>query len=202
MGHDPHVNSTAGSPAAGHRDPLTAALPRSFLVAMLEREVVEADTLGKRFAVCLLDVDDLRRVNERAGFRVGDSVLAAVADAAREELRCPRWRNVPSALGRYDGDALAVLLRCGERDALLDFGRAVAAAVGGSEFAGPTRVKLSVAAVVYEFGETTDALLARLERTLHVGKQFGEGRVEVAPQGGWERAGRTLAVVGRAGAAR
>jgi diguanylate cyclase (GGDEF)-like protein len=202
MDHDPHVNSTAGAPGAGHRDALTAALPRSFLVAMLEREVVEADAVGKRFAVCLLDVDELRRVNERAGFRVGDSVLAAVAEAAREELRRPRWRNMPSAVGRYDGDALAVLLRCGDREALLDFGRAVSAAVAGSEFTGSTRVKLSVAAVVYELGENTDALLARLERTLHLVKQIGEVLDEVAPQGGWERAGRTLTVVRGAGAAR
>ncbi|HEU4620350.1 MAG TPA: hypothetical protein VFV10_20115, partial [Gammaproteobacteria bacterium] len=56
--------------------------------------------------------------------------------------------------------------------------------------------KVSIAAVVYEFGETVDALLARLERTLYVGKQFGRGRIEIAPSGGWERAARTLSVVG------
>jgi len=42
------------------------------------------------------------------------------------------------------------------------------ARIAGAEFVAATRVKVSVAAVVYEFGEQVDALLARLERTLHL----------------------------------
>jgi diguanylate cyclase (GGDEF)-like protein len=185
-------------PAAGGRDALTAALPRSVFVAMLEREVAQADASGKPFSVCLLDIDDFRKVNACLGFRAGDKLLAAVADAARTELCRARWRDVPSALGRYDGDEIAVVLRHADCDGVREFGRAVAAAVEGAEHGVSTRIKLSVAAVVYEFGEATDGLLARLERTLHLCKQFGEGAVEVARAGGWERSARTLVLAAAA----
>jgi diguanylate cyclase (GGDEF)-like protein len=189
----PIPNSTR--PGPGGRDALTAALPRSIFIAALEGEAAQAAASGKPFSVCLLDIDDLRKVNARFGFRAGDLALAAIAQAARAELRQPRWRDVPSALGRYDGDELAVVLRHAEREDVRDFGRAVAMAVEGAELETSARVTLSVAAVVYEFGESVDALLARLERTLHVCKQFGAAGVEVAPTGGWERAARTLAGV-------
>jgi diguanylate cyclase (GGDEF)-like protein len=179
--------------AAG-RDSLTAALPRASFVATLEREAANANAGGRPFSVCLVDVDDLRQINARFGYREGDRVLRAVAEAAREELRRPRYRDVPSALGRYDGDELAVVLRHADSDDVREFAGAVTAAVAAARVCKTSRVKLSAAAVVYEFGESVDALLARLESTLHVCKQFGDGGVEVAPAGSWERAARTLKV--------
>jgi diguanylate cyclase (GGDEF)-like protein len=190
------IPNSSGFAAAGGRDALTAAVVRPFFLAMLEREVLRADETGRPFAVCLVDVDDLRKVNAQAGFRAGDTVLAGVSDAIRQGLRARRWRGVPNAVARYDGDALAVMLRQPDREQVREFAERLAARIAGVEFVAATRVKVSVAAVVYEFGEQVDALLARLERTLHLGKQFGPGRVEIAPSGGWERAARTMSVVG------
>jgi diguanylate cyclase (GGDEF)-like protein len=196
IGHTMFPTLDIAGGAGGGRDSLTAALARPFFVAMLEREVVHADQTGKAFSLCLLDVDGLKKVNARAGFRVGDVVLAGVADAVRQELKAAEWRDVASAVARYDGDALAVMLRRAQREGVQAFAARIAAGVAAVEFVESTRVNVSVAAVVYEFGESVDALLAKLERTLHVCKQFGEGRIEIAPSGGWERAARTLSVVG------
>jgi diguanylate cyclase (GGDEF)-like protein len=184
-----------GAPDTG-RDPLTGALGRGFFVALLEREVVQADETGQAFALCLLDVDELAKINLEAGFRAGDRVLGAVADIVRQRLRAEEGRGVPAVTSRYDGDGLALLLRSTHREAVASLAEDVAGTLASVELAGSVRASVSAAVVLYEFGESVDALLGRLERTLHVAKQFGPGCVEVAPSGGWERAARLNAAVG------
>ncbi len=173
-------------------DPLTGALSRPFFVAMLEREVLEAAETGRPFGLCLLNVDELCKINATAGFRAGDALLARAVRAAREALRSAPWRGVASAVARYDGDGLLVLLRCAQLEAVLGFAEALQARVAALR-CGTLRASVTAAVVSYEFGDSPDALLARTERTLHVAKQFGPGRIEVAPAGGWERAAKALA---------
>lgn len=177
------------------RDALTGALSRQTFLSVLEREVLEAaeETRG-RFALCLADVDELRKVNAQKGLRVGDAVLAGLADAIRQGLREPAWRTVPKAVARYDGDALAILLKKPPRfGSVAELAERFSGRMGAAEFIEGTRVSVSVAVVRHEPGESLDELLARLELTLHVCKQFGRGRVELAPMGGWERAVRLRA---------
>ncbi len=189
----PHLEPPRAYPVA--RDPLTGALSRPFFFRMLEREVLEAEATGRAFALCLVDFDELCKINAAAGFRTGDAVLAGAAGAAREQLGETQWRAVPGVVARYDGDALLVLLRCARRDAVLAFATGLQQRIGALRWGGPP-ASVSAAVVVYEFGDSADALLARTERTLYVAKQFGPGHVEAAPAGGWERAAKALAAGG------
>lgn len=84
--------------AASTRDPLTGLLSR--------REVMrQGATLGAGDVVCLIDVDDFRRVNTAAGHSGGDSVLSALGHLIRDAIR------VTDCAGRYGGDELVVLQR-------------------------------------------------------------------------------------------
>lgn len=166
--------------APAHYDPLTRALTRPVFLAALRDHVQQAQDSGRTFCVCLVDVDELKNVNDRHGLRTGDRVLAALAERLRATLDEPGWHAMAHLLARYDGDALIVLaapceLRQGEKLA-----EALRFHVAEAPLHEQVGVTVSVAVAQHRIGESVDELLARTERALHAAKQFGRDRVEVS----------------------
>lgn len=161
-------------------DPLTRALTRPVFLAALRDHAQQAQTSGRAFCVCLVDVDQLQNINDRHGLRTGDRVLAALAERLRATLEQPGWHAMTHQLARYDGDALIVLAA----PASLAQGEALAEALRFHVAEAPLHeaigVTVSVAVAQYRIGESIDELLARIERALHAAKQSGRDRVEVS----------------------
>jgi diguanylate cyclase (GGDEF)-like protein len=86
------------------RDELTRVFNRRYFYERLQRELEEARDLGHTLGVVLLDVDDLKTVNDTFGHKVGDEVLAAVGRLLSEHTRAC---DVPARVG---GDEFAVLM--------------------------------------------------------------------------------------------
>ena len=161
-------------------DPLTRALTRPSFLSVLGGRALHADESGETFGVCLVDVDRLKNVNDELGLRVGDEVLAALAERVRATLEQPGWHPMEHTLARYDGDALIVLTQpCNSRQ-----GETLAEAlrfhVAETPLHDGVAITVSIAIAIYRIGESVDALLARTEKALHVAKQFGRDRVEVS----------------------
>ena len=161
-------------------DPLTRTLTRPVFLAALRDHVQQAQTSGRTFCVCLVDVDQLQNVNDRHGLRTGDRVLAALADRLRGTLEEPGWHAMAHQLARYDGDALIVLAA----PCTLAQGEALAEALRFHVAEAPLHesvgVTVSAAVAQYRIDESIDELLARTERALHAAKQFGRDRVEIS----------------------
>jgi diguanylate cyclase (GGDEF)-like protein len=159
---------------------LARALSRADFLERLESAVVRATAEGGGIVLCLLDVDQLRNVNDRHGQAAGDAALRAVATAVVGTLEHARWSALEGTLGRFDGDGLIVMLR----GARLHEGEEVAEdlrrRISSAPVAPALRVTVSAAVAAHRPGESTDSLLARTERTLHLAKQFGGDRVESA----------------------
>ena len=86
------------------RDELTQLLNRRYFYQRLQRELDEARDLGHTLGVVLLDVDDLKGINDTFGHEVGDEVLAG---AGRMLAQHTRACDVPARVG---GDEFAVLM--------------------------------------------------------------------------------------------
>jgi diguanylate cyclase (GGDEF)-like protein len=162
------------------RDALTLALTRPSFLNALHAQALLAQRTGNTFCICLVDVDRLRSINDSRGVAVGDKVLAGVADRLRNVVEQPAWHRSEYTFGRYDGGALMVLAR----PCALHHGELLAEAlrfgVAEGTFAERVGVTVSIGVAQYRIGESTDELLARTERALHVAKQFGRDRVEVS----------------------
>jgi diguanylate cyclase (GGDEF)-like protein len=86
------------------RDPLTGAANRRTFEEELAREVARHRRTREAFAVILLDVDDLKRRNDRHGHQAGDCALMGLVQA------CIRTVRETDVVARIGGDEFAVLL--------------------------------------------------------------------------------------------
>ena len=81
-------------------DPLTGLGNHRHFHERLERALAEAERNGCPFSLCLIDVDDFKRVNDLFGHPVGDNVLSQLATTLRQN----------GEAFRLGGDEFALLL--------------------------------------------------------------------------------------------
>jgi diguanylate cyclase (GGDEF)-like protein/PAS domain S-box-containing protein len=154
--------------ALAEQDALTGVYNRRGFEVQLERELRMTARKGSRGALCLLDLDHFKAVNDTLGHAAGDAVLAKVADALVDRLRAT------DTVARIGGDEFAVLLRrVGpvEAGAIADdLVRAVEEAVDGA---------IGVSIGVASFGEppvSLPDLMQAADRAMYAAKGAGRGR--------------------------
>ena len=162
-------------------DPLTRLYNRTFLFAVIEREIARAGRTNRRFSLLMLDLDGLKPINDRFGHFFGDRMLQAVAGAVRQGIR------VIDTAARYGGDEFVVLLP--ETDAQ---GAAVVAeklrrSVAAIRLSAGTELLSSTASIgVVAFpddGRTADALTNRADQVMYGAKRAGRNRVSIEGHG-------------------
>jgi diguanylate cyclase (GGDEF)-like protein len=169
----------AGTAKAPSFDALTLALTRPAFLAELAEQAQVASRSGNAFCLLLLDVDHLQNINDCHGVGAGDEVLVELADRARRVIAEPAWHRSEYSLGRYDGGALMILARpCAASQAEM-LAEALRFAVAEKPLE-RISATVSIGVAQLRIGESIDELLGRTERVLHVAKQFGRDRVEVA----------------------
>lgn len=163
------------------RDSLTRALSLPQFALSLEEEKDRSDALSLPFVLCLIDIDQLRNINDEFGRRTGDSVLVETASRIRSLLDDLDFDSLEYLHARFDGDAFMLLAR----DSSIKRGERLAQAICDCIRHEPYDCGVSVTATIgvsqYRIGETTDDVIARCEKTLYLAKQFGTDHVEVAP---------------------
>jgi diguanylate cyclase (GGDEF)-like protein len=151
-----------------HRDELTAVANRRAWDEELERSAGESDRGPSPAAVAvgILDLDDFKAYNDRAGHQAGDRLLREIA--ARWSLQLRR----SDTLARIGGDEFAVLLRgCDAAAAEEVLGRLCMGV--------PEGVTCSAGLATWDPHEPPQALMARADAALYRAKAAGRGRVEV-----------------------
>ena len=85
-------------------DPLTGLYNRSFFFSVMDREIRRAVRIGRGFSLLMLDLDDLKPVNDTFGHQYGDRLLRAVTDVVQRSVRGT------DIAARYGGDEFVVML--------------------------------------------------------------------------------------------
>jgi len=149
-------------------DPLTGLGNHRHFHERLHRELLVAQDARTPVSLCLLDVDDFKRVNDRFGHPMGDRVLAEIA---------ARLRRGGEAF-RLGGDEFAVLLPRQDEDAAREAATAIVDRIRSLPVADGVYVTIScgVATLVADALER-DELIRLADSALYAAKEHGKDQV-------------------------
>ncbi|MEV6109044.1 bifunctional diguanylate cyclase/phosphodiesterase [Streptomyces sp. NPDC051940] len=158
------------------QDPLTGLPNRQWLLERTWAALDEAERMGKRAALLLIDLDRFRAVNDTLGHLAGDRLLLQIADRLR--LALPRGAEV----ARLGGDEFAVLLPTTDSTTSAQrVARTLVAALGSPLDLDGLTLVLEASAGVAVFPEhalETEGLLRRADVAMYQAKRDRSG-VEV-----------------------
>jgi diguanylate cyclase (GGDEF)-like protein len=152
-------------------DDLTGLLNRRGWRDAGGRGLARAKRSGRPVGMLLLDLDNLKEINDTRGHDEGDRVLRETADRMRLALRAG------DVLARLGGDEFAVLLTEATPDE-------VVAAANRLTALTPELGSFSAGVASWDGTESLDEMLRRCDVALYSAKTSGRGRasVEIAPQ--------------------
>ena len=154
-------------------DPLTGlGNPRAF-DEQLQRELETARAEGGQLALCMIDVDDFKRINDTHGHATGDSVLAEIAARLRRS----------GETFRLGGDEFALVLPGCDTETGCAAARSVIERVvaGGYEHGIVPGISAGVAAFPQHAVDSKE-LVRQADRALYASKRLGKNRVEPCPE--------------------
>jgi diguanylate cyclase (GGDEF)-like protein/PAS domain S-box-containing protein len=156
-------------------DILTGLPNRRLLGERMQEAMAAAVEGGTQLAICYLDLDGFKPINDHYGRGIGDQILIAVADRLREQVR------ESDTVARLGGDEFVLLM--GGFDSLIECANALDRLVKtlaqphlieGEEL----RVTASVGAILYpRDSHDADTLLRHADHAMYQAKQRGRNRV-------------------------
>jgi diguanylate cyclase (GGDEF)-like protein len=157
---------------SAHTDPLTGLLNRRGLENLLEGELGGAQEVRQPLSLVVLDFDDFKDVNDRAGHEFGDALLREVGLVLGGI--CPEG----AAAARIGGDEFVVMLPGMDADAAVEATERLRVGLGeGLDDAGfPLRLSAGISTYPYD-GAGTTQLLRAADQALYRAKARGKNRV-------------------------
>lgn len=149
-------------------DPLTGLANYRRLLEALESEIKRCARSGRPFALLLLDLDGLKKVNDTYGHLAGSRALCRLAEVLRAHCR---EVDTPA---RYGGDEFAVVLPETESRQAQQIATRICERLAADGESPPISVSIG-AAEFPEDGETIDKLLSAADRALYRMKRMPDG---------------------------
>jgi diguanylate cyclase len=168
-----HLELDNASLLARH-DPLTDALNRKGLDEALAREIAGMRRKDSPLSLCLLDVDNFKKLNDRFGHDVGDGALVHLAKVARANMR-------PSdTLARYGGEEFVILMPdTGLDDGIEAMVRLQRELTKTFFLSGNEKILITFSAGIAQLqaGESGADAIRRADRAMYLAKRAGKNRV-------------------------
>jgi len=144
-------------------DPLTGLANYRRLLDVLENETERTDRTGRPFSVLLLDLDELKKINDGYGHLVGSRAICRLADILR--IHC---RAVDTA-ARYGGDEFALVLPESQEDEAHRVANRIREVLGAD--GEQPAISASIGISVYRGdGERIEKLLSEADQNLYAEK--------------------------------
>jgi diguanylate cyclase (GGDEF)-like protein len=157
---------------AARRDPLTGLFNVRAFHRALADEIERSERTGSSFSLLMIDIDYLKRVNDRFGHLAGDRVLQQVAEVLADQVRSI------DTVARYGGEEFGVLLpETGNERALVvaERLRTRVAGTGHEELLDPVTISIGIASCPDDAVTPSD-LLHKADVALYASKFKGRNQ--------------------------
>jgi diguanylate cyclase (GGDEF)-like protein/PAS domain S-box-containing protein len=156
-------------------DILTGLVNRREFENRLERALKSAKARETSYALCYLDLDQFKIVNDSCGHSAGDALLGQLGALLKSKIR---WRDT---LARLGGDEFGVLLESCSLDEAMQAAEILRLAIGEYKFMWDDRsfrlgVSIGVVPIAAE-NEDVAALLSAADSACQAAKEAGRNRI-------------------------
>ncbi|TDK65601.1 sensor domain-containing diguanylate cyclase [Sapientia aquatica] len=159
-------------------DALTGLVNRRRMIEWINHEMDRCRRTKKPLALCMIDVDNFKFINDNYGHPTGDRVIAAIASVFKEVMR----RTDIAA--RFGGEEFLLLMpETDETEALLVSERlreVIAAIPFFSDNGYPFALTVSIGVTLFDHGvahDTISNILTRADKALYSAKHAGRNQV-------------------------
>lgn len=155
-------------------DALTGAYNRHFFVELSQQAIRQSRMREQPASMLMLDLDNLKQINDHHGHAAGDQALAQVAQLCRGAL------SANDLLGRLGGDEFCVLLPGVDHAGAAEVGCRLLAAVRASSypFSSELRPSMSIGiSTTVDDADDYESLWMRADSALYVAKRGGRDRL-------------------------
>lgn len=149
-------------------DPLTGLLNRRGLASRLAERLAEARRHSEPGVVLFIDMDGLKRINDRFGHAAGDAAIRMVGEGLRNTVRAH------DSVGRIGGDEFAVLVSRISHDKGLASAARISRAIGRLTLVqdgAAVPLSISVGLAPFSGDETPHELLDRADSAMYRDKR-------------------------------
>jgi diguanylate cyclase (GGDEF)-like protein len=157
-------------------DGLTGLANHKRFYEILERELWRAKRYNEKISAIMIDIDNLKMVNDTYGHRVGDKVISEIGRIIKSCIR-----QIDTA-ARYGGDEFAVILpNTNLEDAKLVAGRMVEGVANSFVDIKKNQVQLSISVGlgIYDSDSSPEDITSRSDQALYDAKKAGKNTLKV-----------------------
>ena len=159
-------------------DQLTGLPNRRFFRERLQSLIDDSRRMRTSFAVCFIDLDDFKHVNDSLGHFAGDDLLVEAA------WRIRRHAGDGSFVARFGGDEFAILIpdMCGDPRKTATITDRVLSSLREPIRVGDSETRVGASIGVTEFPKhcrDTDELLQNADVAMYAAKQAGKNQIRV-----------------------
>ncbi len=156
-------------------DTLTHVFNRIKYDELMKREIERVRRYNHPLSIIMFDIDHFKKVNDTYGHMVGDSVLCALAQIVKENLR------ETDSLIRWGGEEFVIIAPETDLQEAGKLARRIRKAAESYQFDQVGRVTISLGVTRFLKDDTEDAFIKRVDDAMYTAKKKGRNRVEVAP---------------------
>jgi len=157
-------------------DGLTGLANHKTFYEILEKELWRYRRYGGQISMIMVDIDNLKKINDAYGHRVGDKVIREISKKVKECIR-----QIDTA-ARYGGDEFAVILpNTSLADAIVVAERMVDTVSNSPMTWKKEQIALSISVGLgqYEADISADDITSRSDQALYTAKQAGKNTVSI-----------------------
>lgn len=161
--------------ASSIRDPLTGLFNRGYFAESLRQTIEQLRRTNESFALCLMDLDDFKAINDTHGHPAGDQVLRTMAKVVMRTCR------PYDTAARYGGEEFVVILRNVEQAQALMIAERLRSAIASEKVkAGPKDLSVTATFGVVAVSAPPPPIqdvIRRADEALYEGKRRGKNQV-------------------------